>query len=505
MDMLWNLPPGGLNLSGIMAPVGLKPHREGSRMKKLAKRAILISGILAVSFSMVSGFYFRKAALVVTGFEAQNLCSDVFVSRRTAAAVLNDDLKPVGALYPLRFVNAEVDSGQRTVTASIDGLAERKAIFRQGLGCTLMIGKVENSNLSAEVASAARDPHGRENSLWPDGNIVDTEHLPHALDGDKLRQAIDWAFREPDPDRLRRTRALVVVYDGRIVAERYAPGFTANTPLPGWSMTKSVFAALTGILVGEEKLSLRSGALLPEWRGMQDPRRQITLDDLLRMSSGLAFHESYSSPLSDVSFMLFGTGDTASFAANKPLLFHPGVRWHYSSGTPNIISKVIRNTFESERDYLEFPRRALFDRIGMTSAVIEPDASGTLVGSAFMYATARDWARFGLLYLRDGTWGKERILPKGWVRYCTTPAPASDKKYGAGFWLQIPREFRSHRESAPRVVWGAYHAIGYEGQFISVIPSLKLVVVRLGLTRTYGTWDQEELIRLLADAVRSEG
>ncbi len=461
----------------------------------------MISGVVGVLLAMAFGFYLWKAALVVTGFEAKNLCSDVFVSRRTPASVRSEDLKPVGALYPLRFADARIDYRQRTVTASIDGLAERKAIFRHGLGCTLMIGDMENIDLSAEGASVSiRDTHGSQNGVWPDGELVDTEHLPHALDGDKLKQAVDWAFKEPDPDLLRRTRALVIVYDGRIVAERYAPGFTANTPLPGWSMTKSVFAALAGILVGEEKLSLNSDALLPGWSGKQDPRRKITLDDLLHMSSGLAFQENYSSPFSDVTVMMFGTGDSASFAANKPLLFRPGVKWHYSSGTPNILSKVMRNTFESERDYLLFPRRALFHRTGMKSAVVEPDSSGTLVGSAFMYATARDWARFGLLYLRDGMWGKDRILPEGWVDYCTTPA--SDKKYGAGFWLLIPREFRSGRDSSGRIPRGAYHSIGYEGQFVSIVPSLKLVVVRLGLTRTYGTWDQEELICRIADAVR---
>ncbi|MDR3568017.1 MAG: serine hydrolase [Syntrophobacteraceae bacterium] len=475
-------------------------------MKKPAKRVLLISAVAGVFLAMVFGFYLWKAALVVTGFEAKNLCSDVFVSGRTPAAVSSEDLLPVGALYPLRFANGRIDYGKRTVTASIHGLAERKAIFRQGLGCTLMIGGGKSIDWSAEGATvAARDAHGRENEPWPRGEMVDTKHLPHVLDGQKLRQAVDWAFREPDPDHLRGTRELVVVYDGRIVAERYAPGFSSHTPLPGWSMTKSVFAALAGILVGEGKLSLQSDALLPEWCKAHDPRKKITLNDLLHMCSGLAFQENYSSPLSDVSAMMFGTGDMASFAANKPLLFRPGVKWQYSSGTPNIVSEVMRNVFGNEREYIEFPRRELFERIDMKSAVVEPDASGTLVGSAFMYATARDWARFGLLYMRDGMWGKDRILPEGWVKYCTAPAPASGKRYGAGFWLRIPREFRSGGKTVRAVPRGSYHAIGYDGQFVSVIPSLKLVVVRLGLTTTYGTWDQEELISRIAGAVRSQG
>jgi len=338
--------------------------------------------------------------------------------------------------------------------------------------------------------------------------MVDTENLPPAVDVKKLNEAVEWAFRESDPDHLRRTRAVVVVYDGKIVAERYAPGYNADTPLPGWSMTKSVFTALTGILADEGKISLKSNGLLPQWRDGQDPRRAITLENLLRMSSGLAFHEAYSSPLTDVVVMLFGTRDMASFASNKPLEATPAVKWHYSTGNSIILSKVIRNAFgDAQADYLEFPRRALFDRIGMKSAVVEPDASGTLVGSSFMFATARDWARFGLLCLRDGMWGQERILPEGWMKYCTTPDPACTyKDYGAGFWLYVPREFRSGQEPCALISCDTYHAVGYDGQFVTVIPSRKLVIVRLGLTHTYETWiwDQEELIKQVSDAVKSE-
>ncbi len=499
-------------------------------------RRLLGSLVAAVVLgSIFFGFYLWKAALVASGYKAKCLCSDVFISRREPASVLAEDLLPAGALYPLRFVDAEIDYSARTVKTSIMGFAERKAVFREGLGCTLAIGVAEeqlracgNKEAGSGEQEAGRgkqeagrgaaeeqlryggnpapagDTHGDENGTWPDGETVDTGHPPPAVDAGKLNQAVEWAFMEPDPGRLRRTRALVVVYDGRIAAERYAPGFTAGTPLPGWSMSKSVFAALAGILIHEGKMSLESGGLLPLWREDQDPRRAVTLDNLLHMSSGLAFQEIYSSPLSDVAVMLFGTRDTALFAASKSLTADPGVKWHYSSGTTNIISKLMRNTFgTAQGDYLAFPRRALFDPIGMKSAIVEPDASGTLVGSSFMYATARDWARFGLLYLRDGVWGKERILPEGWTQYCLTPAPASAaKEYGAHFWLRVPREFRSTDEPGARIPRDAYHAVGYDGQLVSVIPSRKLVVVRLGLTRSYGAWDQEELISRILDAIR---
>lgn len=474
-------------------------------MRTSIKRILSALGVAVALSTVVFGFYLWKTALVVSGFKAKCLCSDIFVSGRDPASVLAEDLEPVGALYPLRFDDAKIDYGRRTVTASFWGFAERKAIFRDGLGCTMVIGTTEEKLRSETIPVSTIDARGDGNEIWPDGEMVDTEKLPPSVDGKKLNEAVEWAFRESDPGHLRRTRAVVVVYDDKIVAERYAPGYNANTPLPGWSMTKSVFAALTGILVDGGKISLKSNDLLPQWRDGQDPRRAITLDDLLRMSSGLAFYEAYSSPLTDAAVMLFGTRDMALFAADKPLAVAPAVKWHYSTGNTNILSEVIRNTFgNAQADYLEFPRRALFDRIGMKSAVVEPDASGTLVASSFMFATARDWARFGLLCLRGGMWGKERILPEGWMKYCTTPAPASIyKDYGAGFWLYVPREFRSGEEPCIHIPRDTYHAVGYDGQFVSVIPSCNLVVVRLGLTHTYEewVWDQEELITRISEAV----
>ncbi len=477
-------------------------------MRTSTKRILSALGVAIALSTAVFGFYLWKTALVVSGFKAKCLCSDIFVSGRDPASVLAEDLEPVGALYPLRFDDTTIDYSRRTVTASFRGFAERKAIFRDGLGCTLVIGTTEEKLRSETIPVSTTDTHGDRNRIWPDGEMVNAEKLQPSVDGKKLDEAVEWAFRESDPGRPRRTRAVVVVYDGKIVAERYAPGYSANTPLPGWSMTKSVFAALTGILVGEGKISLNSGGLLPQWRDGQDPRKAITLDSLLRMSSGLAFNEAYSSPLTDVAVMLFGTSDMALFAADKPLAVAPAVKWHYSTGNTNILSEVIRNMFgDAQADYLEFPRRALFDRIGMKSAVVEPDASGTLVASSFMFATARDWARFGLLCLREGMWGNERILPEGWMKYCTTPDPASIyKDYGAGFWLYVPREFRSGEEPRVRIPRDTYHAVGYDGQFVTVIPSRNLVIVRLGLTHTYEVWvwDQEELIERISDAVSGE-
>jgi CubicO group peptidase (beta-lactamase class C family) len=226
---------------------------------------------------------------------------------------------------------------------------------------------------------------------------------------------------ETDAALPRRTRAIVIVHGGRIVAERYADGYGSASLFTGWSMTKSVTNALVGILTAQNALDIDADRLRPEWRSPDDPRSAITLHDLLTMSSGLGFDESYA-PSGAATRMLFDSHDAAAVAADSPLLHDPGTVWSYSSATTNIVSAVVRDAFKSHDEYIAFPRRALFDRIGMTTAVLEPDPSGTFVGSSFMYATARDWARFGLLFLRDGTWNVERILPEGWVDYSVIDA-----------------------------------------------------------------------------------
>jgi CubicO group peptidase (beta-lactamase class C family) len=257
--------------------------------------------------------------------------------------------------------------------------------------------------------------------------------------------------------------------------------------------------ALTGILVGSGRLTLEAPVPIAEWRQPDDPRRSITLDHLLHMSSGLRFDEGMASVRADVVRMLFQSGDTAAFAIDKALVAAPGTHWQYSSGTTNVLARVMRTLFRSEDEYLAFPRRALFDRIGMSSAVMETDAAGTFVGSSYMYATARDWARFGMLYLRDGIWNGERVLPPGWVRYSSSPAPADpDKQYGAHFWVQIPGEYGGSDRRLPAA---AFHAVGHEGQFVTIVPSRDLVIVRLGRTRYAASWDHGAFVREVLAAV----
>jgi CubicO group peptidase (beta-lactamase class C family) len=414
----------------------------------------------------------------------------VFVSGRDAEEVMGLDLRFVQDYG----VDAKVERDNNTATASIFGLVKRTVVYRPGLGCTLALDISEDDLKKQKGPEPAPVSKDELNMLWPKGEAV-TKDLPPGVDGEQLERALDGAFTEPDPEASRHTRAVVVVYDGRIVAERYAPGFSRDTPLIGWSMTKSVTNAMVGILVHKGMLNINDPAPVPEWRKSGDPRKIITTDQLLRMSSGLEFHEEYESdPNSDCNVMLFVYPDAAAFAADKPLELEPDGKWSYSSGTTNIISRIVRHTLEkANMDYLSFPRDSLFDKLGMRSAVIEPDPSGTFIGSSNMYATARDWSRFGLLYLQDGVWEGERVLPEGWVDYSTTPTPEAppNRSYGAQWWLNRGGKDRW----MPRLPQDLYSARGHEGQFVTVIPSRNVVVVRLGYTVNHKAhWDHESFL-----------
>jgi CubicO group peptidase (beta-lactamase class C family) len=389
------------------------------------------------------------------------------------------------------LVSGRVDREERSASARALGVVRSKAICREGLGCTLVEGRTEEEIRSQPYhppTAPSVDPAGIP---WPSGDATPEQGAQPGIDAAKLEAALDAVFSEPTESGKRETRAVVVVHRGRIVAERYAEGFDAGTPLPGWSMTKSVIGALVGIRVGEGVLDLQAPAPVPEWRGAGDPRGAITLDQLMRMSSGLEFGEDTDAYDSDLATMLFDRGDAAGFAAAKPLEHPPDSHWKYSSGTSNIVSRILRESFEGDQAaHFRFPREVLFDRIGMRSAVIEPDASGSFVGSSFMFATARDWARFGLLFLNDGVWQGERILPEGWVKYSTTPTPeAPQGRYGAHWWLNAGEPNHPGDRSWPDMPADTFAARGFEGQEVVVIPSRELVLVRLGQSRPESRYD----------------
>jgi CubicO group peptidase (beta-lactamase class C family) len=458
--------------------------------KKIILGMIILILILAaaVSVKLDLATQFR----IGVGWKAQILCSGIFVSGRDAAVVLKEDV----AVHPLlKFIGAKVDYEKKEVRASFIGLIKNRAIYHPRLGSVLLSGVPEETVRSWPAEIPEPEPDRPESIPWPTGDLVPDAGLPAGLDSQRLDRAVEEAFSDPDPKNPRRTRAVLIVHEGSIIAERYAPGITRDMPLIGWSMTKSMTSALVGILVGEGKLSPQAPAPVPEWREPNDPRGKITLEQLLWMSSGLSFSETYAEkPISDVQLMLFTVPDTAAYAARLPLEAEPGTQWHYSTGTTNILGRIIRNSFDDEKDYFAFPRRALFNRIGMRTAVFETDASGTFDCGAFLYASARDWARLGLLYLNDGIWEGERVFPDGWVAYSTSPASTAEKgNYGAQIWLNRGPQGRPEARPFPDLPQDLYYFEGYQGQFVGIVPSRRLVVVRLGMM-TKGEWSFSELL-----------
>ena len=328
-------------------------------------------------------------------------------------------------------------------------------------------------------------------SEWPLGE------LPQHADLTVIERLLDQAFGAPESPTLGETHALVVVQGGRIVLEHYGEGFRPETTCPSWSKAKSITHALTGMVVRDGLLDIHAPADVPEWRGADDPRGQITLDQLLRMSSGLDFVELYvPGGRSDVIEMLFGSGqdDVAHYAASVPLAHPPGRFFSYSSGTTNIVSRCLgRAIGATGAEFEAFMRRRLFEPLGMRSPIPKFDAAGTFIGSSFCFATPRDFARFGLLYLRGGEWEGQQLLPPGWIDYARTPTwqqpGVTDGPYGAHWWCGIAG-------------LGSFSANGFEGQYTVLVPQLDLIVVRHGKTPL----DQKEnvpfWIAALVDAFR---
>lgn len=428
------------------------------------------------------------------GYGAKITCSAVFVSHRDPESVRNAELAMDNIVAKLQ--STTIDREHQTVTGHFTPLFSRTAVYRPGLGCTLLADITEGQLRQQGELPATPMPPADANALWPEGERL-TEASP-ALQKN-IKAAMDWAFAEEDPQKPRRTRAVVVAQNGRLVAERYADGFHASMPLQGWSMGKSITNALVGILVRQGKLDIHKPAPVAEWRKPSDPRGVVTLDHMLRMSSGLAFDETYAASISDATQMLFLEPAAGTYAAARPLAIAPESTWYYSSGTTNIISRVIRETVGgSLPDYWQFPHKELFAKVGIRSAVLEPDSSGVIIGSSFDYMTARDWARLGQLYLNDGVWNGERILPEGWVKYSTTPTPKSPNgKYGAHIWLNAGDGGDPAKREFQKVPADAFYFSGFEGQQVVVIPSFKLVAVRLGVSQAIGAWSFEHFLELL--------
>ena len=433
----------------------------------MSRRWKWIVGIVVVlALVVAAGLVYERPMLETgTGYAAHNACAVRLVADRGAGTPA-DDLPP-NPLVPVLRTSVDTTQG-RAHTSVLGVLFGQTAYYTKGLGCTLADGPPDLTPIDLPAAAPADQP-------WPEGARVDPP--PDSVDTAGLNAAIDAAFAEDDPQgRAKNTRAVVIVHGGRIVAERYADGFDADTRQLGWSMTKSITNAMVGRLVQQGRIAVDDDHLLSMWSG-DDPRGAITLDDLLRMTSGLSWDETYALG-TEITNMLYRTDDMGRFAASQPLAHDPGTYQQYSSGTTNIVCDILQ---DASGMGVDMAQQLVFDPIGMRSAIIEPDASGGLVCSSYGWATPRDWARFGLWFLNGGAWDGTQLLPDGWIDYSTHPinVTSEEEPYGAFWWLNRGADGSLRFPSLPA---DTYWASGHDGQQVAIVPSADLVVVRMGFT-----------------------
>ena len=444
--------------------------------------AILSTLLLII---LLGGFLYMKPLMpIITGYAAKNLSSGIFLGNRTQESLEDNDLN----FSFIRFVKNSVDSRSKSVKSRFLWHTSRTT-FVNGYGSILLNDYTVGDIQARPYPIVPHLPEHPDTIAWPMGDLI-ADTIPSGIDLQQLNMAMEQAFVDTIP--YKGTFAVMVTYKGQPVAERYAEGFGPENLFLSWSMAKSFTNALTGIMVKEGKLELDAPADIEEW--LQDERRQITIRHLMQMNSGLKWNEDYGNS-SDVNNMLHKEGDMAKFAISKQLEYAPGSVFEYASGSTNIVSSLMRKAIGNDADYLAFPREKLFNRIGMRSATFEVDASGTFVGSSYLYASLRDYTRFGLLYLNNGNWLGEQILPDDWVEYTTTAANGSDGNYGAFFWLnKTGKEY-------PDVPRDMFCCRGHDGQFIYIIPSKELVIVRTGFSKE-GEFDQNGFLAGILDAIR---
>ncbi|MEM9001306.1 MAG: serine hydrolase [Bacteroidota bacterium] len=423
---------------------------------KLFKRALLV---LAVLITVAIFFNYPKLN-IISGYASKYMASSAFIADRLAANINKNDLN-----VPLvKLANATLDKVNLTAGANVYGLMPRKAIYRKGLGCVLV-------NADYEAGEPYLEPKRNFKEIklsYPFGHLPERDTVFPEIDIDLLNQAVALPFGNNETQK---TRTLLILYKGHLLFEKYVDGFDKDTPILGWSMTKSVLATCYGILQHQGKLHVDWPAPIATWK--DDERNQITLNHLLRMQSGLEWDEDYGT-ISDVTRMLFLDTDMAQAQKEKTTIALPTEVWNYSSGTTNLLSGILRQQFRTHQDYLDFPYHALIDKIGMHSMLLEADLAGNYVGSSYGWASTRDWARFGQLYLDKGNWNGQQLFSPEWVDYITRVTPGSNGTYGAHFWLNAEGKY-------PNVPRDLFSCNGYQGQYVFVIPSKDLVVVRTGL------------------------
>lgn len=428
-------------------------------MKKYFKIGVFIFFLFLVYF----GFANYPKLELISGFSAKSVASGHFIDNRSLDVIekSDNDFDVIG------WATNEISESGKFATANVLGLKNRKAVYREGLGATL-IDDAFDVTKPYEIPKRTKS----NNKLpFPYGDLVPKDTVFENVNYTKLNKVVANAF-DAKGNNYKRTRSVLVIYKDKIIAEKYADGFTKNSVILGWSMTKSITGTLFGILEKQRRFDIYKPAPIAEWQN--DNRKYITTNDLLHMNSGLEWDEYYDR-ICDATKMLFQDKDMTQSQLIKPAVFKPNTHWNYSSGTTNLLSGILRKQFKTHQEYLDFWYSALIDKIGMHSMLVETDMAGNYVGSSYGWATTRDWSKLGLLYLHKGNWNGEQLFDPNWAKYVSTPTDTSHGRYGAQFWLNEGYYF----PNAPRDL---YYCSGFQGQMVAIIPSMDLVIVRMGLT-----------------------
>ncbi len=448
-------------------------------MKKVFK---IIGFLLLIIIGYFAYNTYPKLDLI-SGFSAKSVASCHFIDNRDLKYIEENDNK----INLIDLATNKIDAFSKSAFASVYGLKKRQAIYREGLGATLID---DDFDVLKPYLIPKRNTISN-NLPFPYGDAEPKDSIFATIDYGKLNETIDKVFDKKN-DNKQKTRALLVIYNDKIIAERYGYGMTKTSKILGWSMTKSITSAMFGVLQTQKKFDIYKPAPIEEWQN--DKRKSITTNDLLHMNSGLEWEEDYGK-ISDVTKMLFLSKNMGRIQLEKPQIFPVNKHWNYSSGTSNLLSYILRKQFKTHQEYLDFWYTELIDKIGMKSMIVETDMSGNYVGSSYAWATARDWSKFGLLYLHKGNWNGTQILDESWVKYTATPTENSNEIYGAHFWLNAGGRYKD----APRDL---FSCDGYQGQKVFIIPSKNMVIVRMGLKEEKDGFDFNGLLKGITESIK---
>lgn len=420
---------------------------------------------LALPLLLVLAFFLYAQPLLktATGYAAKMMCSCLYVHQSNQS--LEEMRKERLNFSVLGRVNIQHEASAQSVIASFYGLAPARANYLPGRGCVLLPEPKQATPNPIILPPTKLSDVAADLPLRPDSSSIE------GIDQVALSSALDYGMQAVEGGG---AHAIVVLRKGKLIAERYAPGITADSRLLGWSMTKSITAALVGMRIAEGQLRAHQQPLFEAWRGSDaapDPRAAIGLWDLLRMNSGLEWEEAYGS-VTDATTMLYAQPDMAAYVRQKPLAHPIGQHWVYSSGTTNLLMAILAETFPSEEAMIGWIYEKFFYPIGANSFIIETDQSGLAVGSSYGWAKARDWAKIGQLFLQRGQWNGQSIIPAAWIQEMLVPAKGSQGTYGGQIWLKGP--------DTPSLPNDAFMLRGFQDQRVIILPSQEMVIVRLG-------------------------